>query len=191
MSTYEHIQQRIEAGVTIWLDAGNGTELQDRGVAMHPDVWCGVAHVQSPETMVAIHTDYIKAGADIITTNTFSSNRNMLGPAGLGDQVEDTIHTGVRLAQQARSSVGADDTVAIAGSMSHQVPIIHGTNKRDPDTVPDGEIAAKNFVEIANLLSAAGVDLLMLEMMSDPAFVPLVKRAATDTGLPVLSLIHI
>lgn len=185
MSALEKIQKRMDAGETIWLDAGNGTELQDRGVNMHPKVWCGVAHVEQPQTMIDIHADYIKVGADIITTNTFSSNRNMLGPSGLGDQVADTIQTGVRLAQQARASCNADDRVAIAGSMSHQVPIIPGTTTRNPETIPDNETAAQNFTEMAGLLANSGVDLILLEMMSDPALVKLAKKAATQTGLPV------
>ncbi len=185
MTAFENIQTRINAGEKIWLDAGNGTELQERGVAMHPDVWCGVAHMQQPQTMIDIHADYIKAGADIITTNTFSSNRNMMGPAGLGDQVEDTIQTGVRLAQQARASVDADERVAIAGSMSHQVPVILGSNTRDPDTVPDTDIAAQNFVEMTGILAMSGVDLILLEMMSDLNLVPAAKNAAVQTGLPV------
>jgi len=95
------VNERIAAGEIVWLDAGNGTELQARGAAMHQQVWCGVAHVENPELMQKIHADNIRAGAHVITTNTFSSNRNMMGPAGLGDQVKETIVSGVKLAQQA------------------------------------------------------------------------------------------
>ena len=60
------IRQLLTAGKNIWLDAGNGTELQARGAEMHPQVWCGVAHVDYPDIMRGIHADNIKAGANII-----------------------------------------------------------------------------------------------------------------------------
>ena len=181
----ELIHAKINAGDIVWLDAGNGTELQARGAAMHPDVWCGVAHVENPQIMQQIHLDYIKAGADIITTNTFSCNRNMMGPAGLGDQVPDSVTTGVTLARQARAQAGAEERVAIAGSMSHQIPVLKGTSKRIAEAAPQTDLAIANFTEMAELFKNAGVDLILLEMMSDPALVIHAKAAAKKTGLPV------
>ena len=90
---YAEIRRRLAAGENIWLDAGNGTELQARGAKMHPKVWCGVAHVENPQIMHSIHADNIKAGANVITSNTFSCNRNMMGPAGLGDRVAEAVTT--------------------------------------------------------------------------------------------------
>lgn len=181
----DRIRAKINGDEVVWLDAGNGTELQARGAAMHPDVWCGVAHVENPQIMQQIHFDYINAGADIITTNTFSCNRNMMGPAGLGDQVPESVTTGVTLAKQARVQAGAEDRVAIAGSMSHQIPVIKGTSKRIAEAAPRADVAIANFSEMAGLLKNAGVDLILLEMMSDPALVIHAQAAAKKTGLPV------
>ncbi len=179
------IRQLLAAGKNIWLDAGNGTELQARGAKMHPKVWCGIAHVEYPEIMHSIHCDNIKAGANVITSNTFSSNRNMMGPAGLGGQVKEAVTRGVELALQARQQTPHDHPVLVAGSMSHQVPITPGTNRRNPDTLPTAEVARENFNEIAQLLADAGADLLLLEMMSDPDLAHHAIDAASATGLPV------
>jgi len=181
----DRINAKIDAEDIVWLDAGNGTELQARGAAMHPDVWCGVAHVEHPQIMQQIHLDYINAGADIITTNTFSCNRNMMGPAGLGDQVPNSVTTGVTLARQARTLADAEARVAIAGSMSHQIPVLKGTSKRIAEAAPQADVAIANFNEMAELFKNAGVDLILLEMMSDPALVIHAKAAAKMTGLPV------
>ena len=182
---YAEIRRRLAAGENIWLDAGNGTELQARGAKMHPKVWCGVAHVENPQIMHSIHADNIKAGANVITSNTFSCNRNMMGPAGLGDRVAESVTTGVELALKAREQTPHNHPVLVAGSMSHQVPITPGTNKRNPETLPSADVALNNFNEIAGLLADAGADLIILEMMSDPDFANLAIDAASATGLPV------
>jgi len=182
---YSAILSRLKAGGSVWLDAGTGTELQARGAQMHPAVWCGVAHMDNPDIVRQIHLDYINAGADVIATNTFSSNRNMMGPAGLGDQVEATIAAAVQRAQEAREQAAADRPILVAGSMSHQVPIQPGTSKRQANAVPDEATARANFGEMANLFADQGVDLIMLEMMSDPALMPYAIDAAAASGLPV------
>lgn len=182
---FEEIHRRLAAGENIWLDAGNGTELQARGAQMHPEVWCGVAHVENPDIMLSIHADNIRVGANVITSNTFSCNRNMMGPAGLGDRVTEAVTKGVELALNARQQTPHDQPVLVAGSMSHQVPITPGTNARNPDTLPSADVARKNFSEIAGLLAAAGADLILLEMMSDPDLAQHAIDAASATGLPV------
>ncbi len=188
MSTNHSIDsllERLAGGQPVWLDAGTGTELQARGAPMHPQVWCGMAHVTNPDTVRDIHIDYIRAGADIITTNTFSTNRNMMGPAGLGDRVVEVNQLAVARALEAREQAAAGRTILVAGSMSHQIPIKPGTQKRQERPLPSVDEMQANFAEIAQTLKASGVDMIMLEMMSDPALAVHAIAAALDTGLPV------
>lgn len=181
----ERVKEKLAAGKPVWLDAGTGTELQARGAPMHPKVWCGMAHMTNPDTVCEIHVDYINAGADIITTNTFSTNRNMMEPAGLGDQVVEVNQNAVKLAIKARQQAGSDRPVVVAGSMSHQIPIKEGTATRAPGAVPEPEKARANFDEMANILKESGVDMILLEMMSDPELAVPAVQAALATGLPV------
>ena len=60
----------------------------------------------------------------------------MLGPAGLGERSVDLTRRAVEIALEARDRLGAGDTVAVAGSMSHQVPLHPGTDYRDPAQLP-------------------------------------------------------
>ncbi len=83
------LQDRLEAGDVLILDGAIGTELQRRGAAMDGMSWCAVATKTSPDLLCGLHEDYIRAGADVITTNSFSSARHVLEPAGLGDEVID------------------------------------------------------------------------------------------------------
>ncbi len=159
------------------IDGGMGTELERRGVPMDEVVWSGAAVLSHPEIVRTVHEDYIRAGADLIITNTFGSTRQMLAGAGLGAQVEQVHRRAVALAQDARAAT--DDRVGIAGSLSPSPP---GFDRRAYPP-PAEELAA--YRESAQLLAEGGVDLIGLEMLEDTTHAPLAMRAALETGLPV------
>ena len=152
---------------------------------MHDKAWCAMATLTAPELLRGVHEDYIRAGARIITANTFSTNRNMLEPAGLGSRFEELNRRAVSLAREARERTGAAGHVAVAGSMSHQIPVEGGGDQRLAHGVPAPEVAVANFGEMAELLAASGVDLILMEMMSDPDLANPAIEAAIATGLPV------
>lgn len=184
-SPLEAIERNLEAGKIIVIDGATGTELERRGAAMHDKAWCAMATLTDPELLRGVHEDYIRAGARVITANTFSTNRNMLEPAGLGSRFEELNRRAVELARQARDRTGTVGRVAVAGSMSHQVPVMGGADQRDAHAVPPPEVAEANFREMAELLAASGVDLILMEMMSDPELANPAIAAAVATGLPV------
>ncbi len=176
---------KLAAGDLLLLDGATGTELQRRGARMHSEAWCATATLTHPDILLGVHRDYILAGADIVTTNTFSTNRCMLEPAGLGDRLKEINTDAVQLALQARELAAVDRPVVVAGSMSHQVPVVAGHDFRDLEAIPDKEVAAGNFREMAQVLAAAGVDMILMEMMSDPDLALPAIEAALATGLPV------
>ena len=184
-SPLKTIERDLEAGKIIVIDGATGTELERRGAPMHEKVWCGMATLTHPDVLRGVHEDYIRAGARLITANTFSTNRNMLEPAGLGSHFKEVNKKAVQLAVQARDRTGMEGRVAVAGSMSHQVPVMTGTDQRDIDGVPSPQIARGNFREMAELLAENGVDLILMEMMSDPELANIAIEAAVATGLPV------
>lgn len=175
----------LAAGDLILLDGATGTELQRRGAPMHSEAWCATATLTDPDILLAVHRDYILAGADIVTTNTFSTNRFMLEAAGLGPRLPEINRRAVEIAVQAREIAAVERPVAIAGSISHQVPVVPGSDFRDPAAVPDRATALAVFKEIAEILADAGVDMILLEMMSDPDLALPAIEAARATGLPV------
>ncbi|MGH6959385.1 MAG: homocysteine S-methyltransferase family protein, partial [Dongiaceae bacterium] len=93
---------RIERGDVIILDGAMGTELQRRGVPMDRVAWSAAALATHPEVIRDIHEDYIRAGADVIITNSFGSSRHVLEPAGLGDRVAPLNRRSLELAKEAR-----------------------------------------------------------------------------------------
>lgn len=182
---YAQLKHRLDQGDVLILDGATGTELQRRGAPMDAAAWCGPATLQHHELLTEIHADYIEAGSDVVTANTFAASRLMLGAAGLGDKVGAVVARAVSAAQKARKRAGAEARVAVAGSLSHMVPVAAGTDVVDPSQVPSLGAIADAFHEIANQLKANGVDHIMLEMMYNPARTPLALAAALETGLPV------
>lgn len=172
------LNERLENGEIILLDGGVSTEIQQRGVALDREVWSGIAHRTHPDVVREVHEDYIRAGAQIITTNTFSTARHVLESIGLQAEVKAINREAVRLAQAARDNAATDE-VFVAGSMS-STP---GLN--NPRQMAMGDKAAANYRELADTLAEAGVDLIIAEMMLDFVNAPLVIEAALATGLPV------
>ena len=86
----------------ILLDGGVSTEIQKRGVSMDEDVWSGIAHRTHPEITLQVHEDYIRAGSQVITANTYSTARHVLERINMGDQVRSLNEEAVELARKAR-----------------------------------------------------------------------------------------
>ena len=181
---YANLRQRLSDGGVVVLDGGAGTELERRGVSMNPEAWCGVAALESSETLQAIHEDYIAVGADVITANTYATSRLLLEPAGYGDRVTEINTATIRAAQRARESSGKPDVI-IAGSLSHRGAAIAGTAKPDPTRAPSATQMGAAFKELANILRDEGCDLILLEMMYYPERMEPAFTAACETELPV------
>ena len=173
------LEDRISSGARVILDGAIGTELERRGVIMDDHAWCARAIVSNPDKIRELHVDYIEAGADVITANTFATHRYVLEPAGLAPQLETLTRRAVELAREAREAAASDRPVAIAGSMSHMRAFAHKAEW------PDADQAAAHYRELAEILADAGCELLIAEMMTDPGQAEALVAAAQATGLPV------
>lgn len=179
---YHKIINKIKNDEIIILDGGTGTELEKRGVVMDQS-WCGTAS-NNTDILKQIHTDYINAGAQIITTNTYASNRVMLDAAGVGDKFEEINSKALKSAIDVRNQMNNDDLI-IAGSLSHRMPIPDGHQQSDPAIKWDKNLMAETYDEMADFLTSNGCDFLLLEMMYHPDRVQLVFEAAKKTGKPI------
>ena len=89
----QDILSRLAAGECLLLDGATGSELQKRGVNVSQGItdegklgaWSATALGDAPEIVRQVHADYLHTGADIITTNSFWTNRPRLAMAGLED----------------------------------------------------------------------------------------------------------
>ena len=88
MSDYINLRRRLAEREVIFLDGAIGTQLQSMGVPMDNDAWCALALETHPFTVRRMHENYIRAGVDVITANTYAAARHILVPVGLSDKVE-------------------------------------------------------------------------------------------------------
>lgn len=170
-------QTVLSRGGTLVLDGATGSELRRRGMPLDPLVWSALAPLTHYELLRAIHSDYIAAGADVVTTSTFATTRFVLEAAGRGDEFAAVNARAVGAAREARDASGR--AVAIAGSISCLPPGF------DVLAYPDENEESAAYLELAETLAEAGADLLLLEMMQETRHAPLACAAASTVGLPV------
>ncbi|MEE9187023.1 MAG: homocysteine S-methyltransferase family protein [Bacteroidota bacterium] len=190
--SYAAIKERLERRYCVILDGGIGTEIVRRGVR-----WRQLGLRTDSDTVQKVHEDYIAAGADVITTETFQLTQRLflnlfhnlehmryIGREGLEHQAEELTIKAVDIAKRARQNQAKGRAVAIAGSIA---PIQHCYR---PDLSPPYAEAQREHAETAALLAQSGVDLLLLETMNNSTEAKAALQAAKETGLPVwLSLI--
>lgn len=166
--------KQVESDQPLILDGATGTELAARGFPLAGPGWSAAAIVEAPELLVEIHRDYVRAGARIITANTFRTQRRNLAAAGWGERAAELTSRAVDLARQA----AAKETL-IAGSMS---PL---ADCYSPQLTPGQQELCEEHAEHAQHLAQAGVDLLLVETQITALEAELAVQAAVTTGLPV------
>ena len=180
-SRYSKIRERLNQNELVILDGGVGTELQKRGIEMD-ESWCGTAS-RNTEILKQVHLDYIKAGAQVITTNTYASSRLLLDAAGVGKDFEEINLKAISAAKAARDEVSND--ILIAGSLSHRYPIAHGDMQSNATIQFEQSVLQEATDEMANFLSENGCDLILLEMMYHPDRIQTVFESAKKTNKPI------
>jgi homocysteine S-methyltransferase len=175
MGRYLTLMDRIEAGEQVFIDGATGTEIERRGVPQLDNAWNGGGALSHPEILRVVHEDYIRAGAEILISNTFATLRSALRDAGVEKDFDAYNRRGVELACEARAALGAN-AVVVAGGISHwswsgNHPIL--------------EELRDNATEQAAIMKDAGADLIMLEMMSKVEPMLAVLDGVQGCGLPV------
>lgn len=179
---YEHVARRLDAGEVVILDGGTGTDIQRRGVPMNGEVWCAMANLTHGDVVRAIHADYIRAGAQVVTANTYASSPLSFSSLGRVDEIEEIDRRAVALAREAvrESSV----PVAVAGSCSVMPPVTRGTDRIEYIRWDAAEVRPL-YEKKVRVLAEAGCDLIIMEMMRDLEVSLWATEAAVATGLPV------
>ncbi len=94
------LRSRILSGRPLLLDGATGTELERRGVPSALPLWSAHALLESPQTVAEIHAEYVAAGAEVLTANTFRTQRRTLERAGMGERAEELTALAVSLARR-------------------------------------------------------------------------------------------
>lgn len=172
------IAERFNEKPPVILDGAMGTELFRRGVETKLPCWSAYALLEKPDLVRQVHEDYIRAGAEILTTNTFRTSFRSLNKAGYGSQAKEMTELAVRLAKKAREEAASSHPVWIAGSIA---PL---EDCYEPELMPDMKTAAKEHAEMIDWLCSAGVDFLLIETMNSIEEAAAAAEGAAATGIP-------
>ena len=170
-------------------DGGMGTLLQERGLAPGelPETW----NISRPEVIREIHKNYIKAGSDIVLTNTFGANALKFHAEGCS--LEQTVKTAVRLVKEAAKKAGAAPAETSGtgnGKRTVYAALDIGPTGKllKPMGDLDFEEAYEAFKEVMIWGEEAGADLIHIETMSDTYELKAAVLAAKEnTSLPVFA----
>ncbi len=163
------------ADITL-LDGAMGAALRERGVKV-PDyktsIWSALALIEAPEAVRALHRDYIRAGADVITANNYAVTPILLAREGLEARLAELTQTASRLAAEARDA--ENPAAKVAGSLpplntSYRADLVGGHDEILPV-----------YRHIAELL-APDVDILLCETMTTADEAHAAAQAAADCG---------
>jgi homocysteine S-methyltransferase len=165
--------ERLAAGTPIVADGGTGALLSSAVSRLRcPEE----ANLRAPDSVIDVHLGYIRAGADLIETNTFGANRPKLAQHFLEDEFAAINSAAVRLAREAREVSGRD--VFIAGSIGP----LGDTELRELEP-------AALYAEQADVLEGRGVDLFMVETFFDLRDLETAVAAIrTVSNLPIVAL---
>ena len=176
----QDIAERFSNPRPIILDGAVSTELQRMGVPMSADTWSGLAALTHPNAVRELHAEYLRAGAEVITANTYAAAPQHVAAAGFGDRAREINMRSAELALEARDAA-ADGPAWVAGSLSLMAPGFRSANRQAPAEHAEG------LRRQAEWLAEAGVDLLVLEMLRDIEWSTAAVDAALSAGLPVWS----
>ena len=168
-------RRKLESGVVV-ADGAMGTMLYGKGVFINRCF--DELNLSSPQMVKEIHQEYVKAGAELLETNTFGGNRVRLGAFGFSEKLLAINEAGVRIAREA-----AGDKAFVAGAIGPLgVPI-----------EPLGQLSLaevrSTFREQALALVAAGIDALVLETFYDLNELREAVFAARDAAGPEMVII--
>ena len=170
------IEEEIQKKGYLLADGATGTNLFDMGLesGYSPEFW----NLEFPERVKANHENFLRAGSDIILTNSFGANKYRLALHDAENKVEELNFEAARLAEE--SSNKFEKSVFIAGSIGPTGEILEplGTlTKKD---------AQSAFKKQALALKDGGADLLWIETMSSEEEMEAALLAAQESSLPII-----
>ena len=150
------------------LDGAMGSELIRWGMELPEHIWSAAANLTNPELVLEIHREYVAAGADYITANTFrttsrayektDTSTSSVSSKKTGALARKSLNKAVELAKEA-----ASNSVKVLGSIASLEDCY------SPELFPGKNTAITEFRQLGGWLSDAGVDILLLETMNSIA----------------------
>jgi S-methylmethionine-dependent homocysteine/selenocysteine methylase len=183
---YDAIHDKLKRREVVILDGAIGTEILRRNVT-----WADHQLASRPDFVRGIHEDYIRAGAEVLSTNSFQlcrralynhfrdeAHRRHIGATDLDQRADRLLAASVHLAREARDKVNAGHPVVVAAAVTTLEWCFR------PDLAPSAEQARNEYREIFQVLKDAGADLLLLETVNSITEARAGLQVAKSLGLP-------
>ena len=165
----------IESDSVYVFDGAVGTRLYDKGIYINRSY--DELNLVAPDLVREVHAEYVKAGADIIETNSFGASRHKLQPYGLEGKLKEINIAAARLAREA-----ANGKALVAGAIG---PLGLRIEPFGPTSFDE---AKEMFKEQAAALLDGGVDLFVLETFSELPVIEQAIRAVQELcDLPIVA----
>jgi len=156
-------------------DGAIGTRFYDKGIYINRSY--DELNLTAPDLVREVHAEYVKAGADIIETNTFGATRNRLLQYSLEGKLREINIAGARIAREA-----AGENVFVAGAVG---PLDLRIEPYGPTSFDE---AKEMFAEQISALLEGGVDLFCLETFSDLSEIQQAIEAVKELcDLPIIA----
>jgi methionine synthase I (cobalamin-dependent) len=171
--------ERLQGPEPILYDGGFGTELFARGIELTNSSLACESH---PDAVLDIHQAYLKAGAELLHTNTFVASSLHLAMA---DADADSCLIAAHAAQLAKQAVAESDSPAwVAGSLGPSPGAIEADSGDTVFGIPDDKVRQAH-TQVAAALAGEGVDLFVIETMFSAKEAALAVDVARQHGLPI------
>ncbi len=164
-----------QADAILLLDGPLGTRLVDHGFEVDRPGWSARALLEAPELVERIHREYVAAGSQLLTANTFRTHQRNLDAWGQYQRAEELTHLAVSLARRA-----AGNQAWVAGSVA---PI--GDCYSPEQVLEESRLIEEHGRMVENLV-AAGVDAVLLETHVSLKELVIAAAAAARHRLPLL-----
>lgn len=158
------------------LDGPMGTLLIERGIDLGSRLWSALALLNNPDEVLKIHRDYINAGADIITTNTFRTNPFAVKNSETQTTSEELVKIAVNLARKAIEN--SSRKILIAGS---NAPADDCYLKKR--LISLDELKENHYQHIKSLIQA-GVDFILNETFGNTEEIEIVCQICNEFNFP-------
>ena len=161
------------------LDGAMGSEFIKRGINLPNHIWSAHLNLEASEVIYKIHKEYINAGADYITTNTFRTTPRAYSKIGLPlkeakRSAELSLKSAIKIAKNA-----ANTNTKILGSIAPLEDCYR------PDLFPGNETAKKEFAELGKWFNEENIDIFLLETMNNLEETITAIDAIKDFNIPL------
>ena len=185
--SYAPIHEMLSRGEMVILDGAIGTEILRRNVT-----WADHQLTNKPDFVRGIHEDYLRSGANVLSTNSFQlcrralynhfrddSHRHHIGASDLEGRANKLLAASVHLALEARDHIKPKHPAAVAAAVTTLEWCFR------PDLAPTVDEARKEYQEIFQTVKDAGADLVLLETVNSIAEARVAGEVAKSLGLPL------